>query len=90
MIGLDLKSLIAPLLIYCHQLEVGLLELSEVGPRKLIEELVLVVKAHRIQVEDILQGLFNYKQTNQIISQDCEVSLEPLVIVSVIFGSLED
>lgn len=82
MIGLDLKSLIAPLLIYCHQLEVGLLELSEVGPRKLIEELVLVVKAHRIQVEDILQGLF--------ISQDCEVSLEPLVIVSVIFSSLED
>ena len=82
MIGLDLKSLIAPLLIYCHQLEVGLLELSEVGPRKLIEELVLVVKAHRIQVEHILQGLF--------ISQDCEVSLKPLVIVSVIFGSLED
>lgn len=82
MIGLYLKSLIAPLLIYYHQLEVGLLELSEVGPRKLIEELVLVVKAHRIQVEDILQGLF--------ISQDCEVSLEPLVIVSVIFGSLED
>lgn len=82
MIGLDLKSLIAPLLIYCHQLKVGLLELSEVGPRKLIEELVLVVKAHRIQVEDILQGLF--------ISQDCEVSLEPLVIISVIFGSLED